>query len=210
MHVRSTISRTPAGLLSLARDNARRRPGLLCAVGEDARRATLLRGGRAPSSRLGMLLTVIRLMWGGDDFAGVVLYRLRTSLLRARVPLLPRLLDRTCAVLFGLRIGDLVAVGEGLYVPHGNIVIDGITVIGRRAVITPWVCIGLKEGNFVGPTIGDGVFIGAGASVLGPIHVGDRARIAAGAVVVSDVPAGATVAGVPARVVERSGGEGEL
>ena len=209
MQAQSSAELTPAAVLEMAQENARRRPGLARAVREDARRATRLRGERTPSSRPGTVATVIRLMWGGDDFAGVVLYRLRTSLRAAHVPLLPRLLDRTCAVLFGLRIGDRVAIGEGLYIPHGNVVIDGVTVIGKRAFIGPWVCIGLMLGVFVGPRIGDGVFIGTGASVLGPIHVGDGARIAAGSVVVSDVPAGASVAGVPARVVDGFGGEGE-
>ncbi|MBI5288893.1 MAG: hypothetical protein HY873_07965 [Chloroflexi bacterium] len=100
-------------------------------------------------------------------------------------------------------------MGEGVYIPHGNAIIGGITVIGRRAYIAPWVSIGLKQGNFMGPTIGDGVFVGTGASILGPVRVGDGARIAAGAVVVSDVPAGASVGGVPARVLAETAGEGE-
>ncbi|MEL6577883.1 MAG: hypothetical protein AAFQ81_18530, partial [Pseudomonadota bacterium] len=76
--------------------------------------------------------------------------------------------------------------------------------IGPNALIRPFVTIGLMEGNLQGPTIGAGVVIGTGAKLLGPITVGDGARIGANAVVIEDVPAGATVVGVPARPVVRA------
>jgi serine acetyltransferase len=64
---------------------------------------------------------------------------------------------------------------------------------------------GAKPG---GPSIGDHVYIGCHTCILGPVTVGDRAKIGAGAVVISDVPAGATAVGVPARIVERSPASG--
>ena len=78
--------------------------------------------------------------------------------------------------------------------------------IGRDCVFSPGVTIGLsgRRRNVFdvrGPTIGDRVFIGTGAKVLGPITIGDDVRIGANSVVIDDVPAGATVVGTPARVV---------
>ncbi len=64
-------------------------------------------------------------------------------------------------------------------------------------MIRPFVTIGLKEGQLEGPTIGRNVMIGTGAKVLGPITVGQKAKIGANAVVVKDVPDEATVIGVP-------------
>ena len=69
-------------------------------------------------------------------------------------------------------------------------------------MIAPWVTVGVN-GSVAGPTIGDNVFIGTGAKVLGGLRIGNDVRIGANAVVLNDVPDGATVAGIPARVVAR-------
>jgi serine O-acetyltransferase len=68
-------------------------------------------------------------------------------------------------------------------------------------VIFPWVTIGLRAGDFGGPTIGRGVQIGTGAKVIGPVTIGPNAQIGANAVVVDDVPANATVVGLPAKPI---------
>ena len=68
-------------------------------------------------------------------------------------------------------------------------------------VISPFVTIGLRAGDVRGPTVERSVNIGTGAKLIGPIRVGEGATVAAGAVVVEDVPAGTTVLGVPARRV---------
>jgi carbonic anhydrase/acetyltransferase-like protein (isoleucine patch superfamily) len=78
-------------------------------------------------------------------------------------------------------------------------VFDGIVEIRRGAIISPWVTIGLRGGDWGGPTIGPGVSIGTGAKVLGKVTVGAGARIGANAVVLEDVPEGTTVVGIPAR-----------
>jgi serine O-acetyltransferase len=80
------------------------------------------------------------------------------------------------------------------------VVIDGFTEIGRGALIAPFVTIGLREGQFEGPSVGSGVSIGTGAKIIGPVRVGNGARIGANAVVVTDIPAGATATGIPAKV----------
>jgi serine O-acetyltransferase len=176
---------------------------MLRAIRIDARRAAAMRGEPHEfGSAWAAWMNVLRLLWASDDFAGVALYRVRTWLMDAHIPLIPHLASRVSAVLWGIRIGDRAVILEGLYLPHGTIVVDGVTFVGRNATIAPYVTIGLRQGDFLGPRIGDNVFIGTHASVIGDIHVGAGATVAAGAVVVDDVVDGATVAGVPARPVE--------
>jgi serine O-acetyltransferase len=133
---------------------------------------------------------------------GVVLFRLKAWLRRNQVPIFPAICDRLAILFWDVNIGNHTVIGPGLYLPHGYVVIDGIVRIGRRCVIAPWVTVGVN-GSVAGPTIGDNVFIGTGAKVLGGIRIGNNVRIGANAVVLDDVPDGATVAGIPARVVAR-------
>jgi serine O-acetyltransferase len=146
-------------------------------------------------------LDMLRLAWVSDDFIGVALYRVRVSLSRRGVPLLPRLLDKLCTWFFGIRLGPYVVVREGLYLPHGNVVADGPVYIGQNCSIAPWVTLGLVQGSFLGPTLEDGVMVGTGAKILGPVRIGTCARVGANAVVLRDVPPFASVVGSPARVV---------
>jgi serine O-acetyltransferase len=97
-------------------------------------------------------------------------------------------------------IGDPVVVEPGIYVPHGQIVVDGLTKVRSGAVLYPWVTVGLISGNFNGPTIGKNVHVGTGAKVLGPITLAQGARVGANAVVLSNVPARGVAVGVPAKV----------
>jgi serine O-acetyltransferase len=129
------------------------------------------------------------------------MFRCKRALQRRRVPVLPPLLDRACVLFYNVNLGNYTDIGGGLYLPHGNVVVDGMVSIGRNCVIAPWVTIG-TNGSVAGPRIGDDVFIGTGAKILGGIRVGDRAKIGANAVVLSDVPDGATVVGIPARRVK--------
>jgi serine acetyltransferase len=114
--------------------------------------------------------------------------------------------DLLSRALFGVQIGNKVEAGPGLMITHGHVVIDGRTKIGRHCQVNPWVTIGLSNSRKLGfsvdgPTIGDHVHIGTGAKVLGPVVVGDYARIGANAVVVHDVPENVTVVGIPARII---------
>lgn len=93
--------------------------------------------------------------------------------------------------------------------PIGVFIAPG-AVIGQGVTIYQQVTIGKNDTEtsprFGSPTIGDGVYLGAGAKVIGAVTVGAGARIGAGAVVVRDVPAGATVVAAPVRVLERAPG----
>lgn len=181
-----------------------RHPALWRALAADARTTAAYRGERFEfRSRLDTLLQIARLMLVTDAFLAQACYRCKARLQGLGVPLLPRVAHRA-AIMFGqVAIGDPVVVAPGLYLLHGQVVIDGITEIGPNVLIAPFVTIGLQQGRFEGPVIGSGVFIGTGARVLGHVSVGDRAQIGANAVVVADVPARATVVGAPARELPR-------
>ena len=94
-------------------------------------------------------------------------------------------------------------VQPGVYLIHGQVVIDGFSEIHSGAVIGPFVTVGLRAGDLLGPTIGPGAASVPGVKVLGRVHIGAGAQIGANAVVVDDVPESATVVGVPARPVVR-------
>ena len=138
-----------------------------------------------------------------EMFGANLLFRLQTFLHGAGHPVLATALTRTSRVLFSVTIGRDVRIGGGLYIAHGSIVVEGTTTIGRRASIAPFVTVGLAGSagaafDVRGPVMGDEVLLGTGAKILGPVRIGDRARIGANAVVITDVPAGHTAVGVPA------------
>src|SRR5690606_21767750 len=98
--------------------------------------------------------------------------------------------------------------GEGFVLIHaGGVVINGAVRGGSRIYVEHQVTIGAERGS--SPVLGSNIFIGAGAKILGPVTIGDGARIGANAVVVRDVPAWSTVVGVPAKVVRRRDPEKE-
>jgi len=171
------------------------------AVFEDARMSAAFRGERHEfRSDLDRIGQAIRLAWVSDAFLGQVLYRGKAAMQRRGVPVLPRICHRMAMMHSQICIGDPVVIGPGLYLPHGQVVIDGLTSLGRAVTVRPWVTIGLKEGDFRGPTVGDNVQIGTGAKLVGPVTIGRGSLIGANAVVTKDVPPHSVAAGVPARV----------
>lgn len=176
-------------------------PGFVEAVREDARMTAAYRAERRDlRGPLDELREIIRLAVVSDAFLGQVLYRAKASLQAKGIPVLPRIAHRLAMMIAQVCIGDPVVVGPGLYLPHGQVVIDGIVEVGPHVTVRPWVTIGLKEGEFKGPTIGEGAQIGTGAKIIGPVEIGNGAKIGANAVVVDDVPAGHVAVGVPATV----------
>jgi serine O-acetyltransferase len=186
--------------MALMRSIRSRFPGFVEAVLADARVTAGYRGERADfHSRLDAVMQAIRLSIVSDAFLAQVLYRAKASLQARGVPLLPRLAHRLAMALAQVSIGDPVIVQPGVYIVHGQVVLDGAVEIGSGVTIAPWVTIGLRAGVLQGPTIEDGVQIGTGAKVIGPVRIGAGAQIGANAVVTEDVPSGATAVGVPAR-----------
>lgn len=185
-----------------------RHPHFLVAVLADTRAVSAHRGRcLAEASRGRVLLEAARLCWESDAFFAQILYRAKARLQGLGVPILPRVLHRLSISLSQLYIGDPVVIEAGVHLAHGQMVIDGITEIGSGTYVSPFTSIGLTAGSLFGPRIGRDVMVGTGARMLGHFEVGDRAVITANAVVLEDVPAEATVAGVPAKVVgTRAGG----
>jgi serine O-acetyltransferase len=177
-------------------------PKLRRALFVDAEVTAAHRGERGFRSKIDAVLQMLRLVWITDAFAAQVLYRLKARLQALGVPILPRLLHRLAMAISQVAIGDYTVIAPGVYIVHGQVVIDGITEIGYGVVISPFVTIGLRAGDFQGPVIENHVHIGTGAKVIGPVRVGAGATIGANAVVVSDVPPGATAVGAPATPVE--------
>lgn len=110
--------------------------------------------------------------------------------------------------IFQVDIHPAVPVGRGIFIDHATgVVVGGTATIGNDVSILQGVTLGGtgKEGGDRHPKIQDGVLIGAGAEVLGNIVIGQCSRIAAGSVVLNEVPPETTVAGVPAKIVGRAG-----
>jgi serine O-acetyltransferase len=117
-------------------------------------------------------------------------------------------LQSRASQVFQVDINPLARIGKGIMLDHGTGVVIGETaVVGDHVSIMQGVTLGGtgKSDQDRHPKIGNGVLIGAGAIVLGNIHVGDCARVAAGSVVVKEVPPRVTVAGVPAKVIGEAG-----
>jgi serine O-acetyltransferase len=109
---------------------------------------------------------------------------------------------------FGVDIHPAATIGKGIMIDHAHSIVIGETArVGDNVSMLHSVTLGGtgKEEQQRHPTIGDGVLIGAGAKVLGNITVGHCSRVAAGSVVLQDVPPMKTVAGVPARIVGEAG-----
>ncbi|MBK5232556.1 MAG: hypothetical protein JJE13_06210 [Thermoleophilia bacterium] len=181
-----------------------RQPGFLHAVSEDTHVASFHRGeffDTREASGWYVAYRALRLMWVSDAFFAQACYRARMSLKGRGIPILPRILHKISMMTAQVSIGDLVHMHPGIYIAHGQVVIDGVVEIKTGCVIAPWVSIGLQAGNVYGPTIGHRVFIGSGAKLLGQFTVGDDAVIASQAMVTKDVAEGVTVVGIPAKPV---------
>ena len=185
---------------SLIAERRARHPRFIAAVIADARVTASYRAERSEfNGRVDAALQALRLMWVSDAFLAQTFYRAKARLQALGIPVLPRIAHRLAMATAQVCIGDPVVVQPGLYLAHGQVVIDGFVEIHRGVVIFPWVTVGLRAGDFEGPTIGRNVHIGTGAKVIGPVTVHKGARIGANAVVTRDVPAGTTVVGAPAR-----------
>ncbi len=166
-------------------------------------------------------LADVRAIWRGDpalhdrplrvlevplyaSFWALLFYRLAHPLECLGLPLLPRLLSQLARLLTGIEIHPGAVIGRGLFIDHGmGVVIGQTAVVGRDVLLFHGVTLGgvdARPGRRHA-MVGDRVLVGAGAKLLGPITVGSDARIGAQAVVLSDVPDGATAVGIPARVL---------
>ncbi len=135
----------------------------------------------------------------------VAIHSVAHWLLRHHVPLLPLLLTLFNRVVFAVQLPAGTTLGRGVKLNYSGLgtVLHPRAVIGNRVEIGPGVVIGGRSHIWEVPVIEDDVQIGVGAKVLGPVRVGRGAIVGANAVVLHDVPAGAVVAGIPARILRR-------
>ncbi len=144
--------------------------------------------------------------WAGVQ--ALLAHRAAHALRAAGVPLAPRVIAYLSRAVTGVEIHPAAKIGKRFFIDHGS----GV-VIGETARIGD--CVTLYQGVTLGgtgfqrgkrhPTVGDNVTVGSGAKLLGPIEIGECAKIGANTVVVEDVPAGATVVGNPGHPVRLEG-----
>ncbi|MBE6605636.1 MAG: serine O-acetyltransferase [Ruminococcaceae bacterium] len=139
-------------------------------------------------------------------FHAVLFHRLSHRLYRMKWYFLARMISQITKFFTGIEIHPGATIGKGLFIDHGSGVVIGETaVIGDNCTIYQGVTLG-GTGKHTGkrhPTLGNNVMVGAGAKVLGPFKVGDNSKIAAGAVVLDEIPENSTAVGIPARVIKR-------
>jgi len=149
--------------------------------------------------------------WTRPGFRALFAYRfgvwrmgVRSIVIRAPLSIVYRMMFRRARNHYGIELPYSANVGRGVVIEHqGGIVIHGNCEIGDGCYIRQGVTLGNKslDKPHDAPVLGSRVNVGAGAKVLGNVFIGDDATIGANAVVVKDVPAGATALGIPARIV---------
>jgi len=148
----------------------------------------------------------ILLTYGGVQ--ALLGHRVAHALQNAGVPLAPRLLANLLRVATGVEIHPAARIGRAPFIDHGAGVVIGETAeVGDQVTLYQGVTLG-GTGFARGkrhPTVGDEVVIGSGAKVLGPVTIGDRAKVGANSVVIHDVPANSTVVGNPGHPVRVDG-----
>ena len=139
-----------------------------------------------------------------SGFHAVLAHRLAHILYKKGFYFTARLISQSARLLTGIEIHPGATIGKGLFIDHGSGVVIGETaIIGDNCTIYQGVTLG-GTGKHTGkrhPTLGNNVMVGAGAKVLGPFKVGDNTKIAAGAVVLHELPENCTAVGIPAKVV---------
>ncbi len=158
---------------------------------------------RDPAAR-GLL--EITLLYPG--FHAIVSHRVAHFLWNLKIPFFPRALSQFARFLTGIEIHPGAQIGDGLFIDHGmGVVIGETAIIGNDVTLFQGVTLGGtgKETGKRHPTLGNNVVVGTGAKILGNIQIGDNSYIGANAVILKDVPANATVVGVPGRITRQDG-----
>lgn len=128
-----------------------------------------------------------------------------TAVVRIPLKIVSFLFTRFCVIFMEMDIDPQATIGGGLHISHiGGVHINPGAVLGRNCNLTHRITIGASALGRVGiPIVGDDVYIGTGAVLVGKIKIGSGAKIAANTLVMTNVPEGATVMGVPGRIVMR-------
>ena len=142
----------------------------------------------------------------------LLLHRLSHRLWNLKLKWIARLLSNLGRFLTGIEIHPGAKIGRRFFIDHGmGVVIGETSEIGDDCTLYHGVTLGGTswEKGKRHPTLGNNIIIGAGAKVLGPIHIGENARIGSNAVVVNNVSSGATIVGIPGRPIEQKEGDFE-
>lgn len=148
--------------------------------------------------------SVLEILTSYPGLHAIMLHRVSHYLWSLRMRWAGRFLSHIARWLTGIEIHPGAVIGQRLFIDHGmGVVIGETSVIGDDCTLYHGVTLGGStwEKGKRHPTLGDGVVVGAGAKVLGPIQIGDGARIGSNSVVLKNVPAGSTVVGIPGHVV---------
>jgi serine O-acetyltransferase len=179
--------------------------GTLSRVSRELRRDLAAVRDRDPAAR-GASTPEILALWPG--LHALLAHRVAHGLDGVGVPMVPRALAHVARIATGIEIHPAAQIGDGLFVDHGSGVVIGETAqIGDNVTLYQGVTLGgtgFQRGKRH-PTVGHDVVVGSGAKLLGPIDVGDRAKIGANSVVIHDVPADSTVVGNPGHPVRVAG-----
>jgi serine O-acetyltransferase len=151
--------------------------------------------------------------WFNPRLLPVVFLRVSAFFYRHHLGPLAKLFTLLNVLLFGIEVSPRIKIGGGLFLPHTVGTVIGAESIGQNVTIMHGVTLGARELDFhftafSRPVIGNNVFIGAGAKVVGSVTIGDNAKIGANAVVLQDVPAYALAVGVPAKILGKLAVEG--
>ncbi|MCB9135433.1 MAG: serine acetyltransferase [Anaerolineales bacterium] len=143
---------------------------------------------------------ILRLLYYHMPLRTMFWYRLGSWLVQKRIPLMKGFFQRALYRWGGVEISPGADIAGGLYIAHPIGSVISPERIGKNCTIIHSVTIGMRN-EWAFPVIGDNVFIGAGARILGGIRIGDNAIIGANAVVIHDVPDNTTVVGIPAKAI---------
>lgn len=144
--------------------------------------------------------TTLKLLLRHMPLRAMLWYRFGSWCWQKKIPFLPGFVQRQMLKRYGLEVMVGSDIEGGLYIAHPVGTVITAEHIGHNCTIISNVTIGMRN-EWAFPTLGDNVFVGSGARILGPVVLGDRAKIGANAVVIDDVPARATAVGIPARVL---------
>ncbi|WP_125132502.1 serine O-acetyltransferase EpsC [Microbacterium sp. 10M-3C3] len=175
--------------------------GALQRVREDLAAAKLRDPAARGALEIALLYPGLHAVWA---------YRLHHRMWRRGLRFPARLVSQLTRFLTGIEIHPGAVIGRRFFIDHGMGVVIGETAeIGDDVLLYHGVTLGgrQREGGKRHPTLGDGVAVGAGAKILGPIVIGDRCVIGANAVVTKDAPADSTLVGVPAKARPRRDGD---
>jgi serine O-acetyltransferase len=137
----------------------------------------------------------------------IFFYRIGHFCVRYRIPFIPVLMKLIIRLVYNSALDCRTVIGKGTFLAYGGIgvVIHKRAKIGDSVTISQQVTIGGRSGKQGLPVIGNHVYLGAGAKILGEITIGDYAVVGANSVVLKDVPAYAIVAGIPAEIIRMKG-----